>query len=135
MITVQIRLTVMTTTPLSIGAGGSAGTLADKTIVRDGWGRPIIPGSQVKGKARHTAEAIAAALGIPGQQSFDDDESAMNVIRAIFGSPRWPSPLRFADLIGFSGDARLDAPESLRWRRVGELRPSVAISRRRGTAE
>lgn len=136
MIRIEVRLIVTAETPVSVGAGGSAGTIADKTIVRDGWGRPIIPGSQVKGRTRHAAESIVAALGLPGQEGFDDDESAMNPIRAIFGSPRHRSPLRFVDLVGFAGTLdRLAAPDEVDWRRVGPIRPSVAISRRRGTAE
>ncbi|PDW00304.1 hypothetical protein CJ255_20815 [Candidatus Viridilinea mediisalina] len=42
-------MTLTSHSALSVGAGGSSGTLADKSIVRDGWGRPLIPGSQLKG--------------------------------------------------------------------------------------
>lgn len=133
---VRIVLTVTAETAVSVGAGGSAGTLADKAIVRDGWGRPIIPGSQVKGKVRHAAEAIAGALGLAVQKHFDDDDSEMNVIRAIFGSPRHRSPLRFVDLVGFAGGVeQLDQPRALQWREIAMLRPSVSINRRRGAAE
>jgi CRISPR/Cas system CSM-associated protein Csm3 (group 7 of RAMP superfamily) len=133
---VRITLIITSETALSVGAGGSAGAIADKAIIRDGWGRPIIPGSQIKGRARHHAEAIVAALGLPGQPHFDDDAAPENLIRAIFGSPRQASPLRFVDLAAFSGErAELDTPAALAWQRLGALRPSVALNRRRGTAE
>jgi CRISPR/Cas system CSM-associated protein Csm3 (group 7 of RAMP superfamily) len=58
-----IDLTITLDSALSIGAGGSAGTIADKSIVRDGWGRPTIPGSQVKGKLRWAIEQLLRGLG------------------------------------------------------------------------
>lgn len=133
---IRIMLQITSETALSVGAGGSSGTVADKAVLRDGWGRPIIPGSQVKGRARHHAEAIVAALGLPGQPHFNDDSAPDNYIRAIFGSPRHASPLRFVDLAAFSLDpAELATPAALEWQQIGALRPSVALSRRRGTAE
>lgn len=86
MINIQIDLEVLSDTPVSVGAGGSAGTLADKVIVRDSRGRPLIPGSQVKGRARHAAEAIAATFGLGVPQHFGDETDT--VIRRIFGSPQ-----------------------------------------------
>ena len=60
---VDLRITIETA--LSVGGAGSVGTLADKSILRDGWNRPILPASQVKGRVRHACEAIARGLGIP----------------------------------------------------------------------
>jgi CRISPR/Cas system CSM-associated protein Csm3 (group 7 of RAMP superfamily) len=134
--TVRIELTVTTRTALSVGAGGSAGTLADKSIVRDGWERPIIPASQVKGKTRHAVEAVLHALNQPVQRDFDDDAADNpNLVRDIFGSPRVRSPLRFADLIGVIGSIeQIDALCSQPEQHQSQIRPSVAINRRRGTA-
>lgn len=135
--TVEIALTIIAQTAVSVGAGGSSGTLADKSIVRDGWKRPIIPGSQVKGKARHAAEALVKSLEFAHvQQDFDDDESEQNVIRTIFGSPRCRSPLQFADLVGVVGEVeRLDALKDQAEQHQSQIRPSVAINRRRGVAD
>jgi CRISPR/Cas system CSM-associated protein Csm3 (group 7 of RAMP superfamily) len=119
------------------------GTLADKSIVRDGWGRPIIPGSQVKGKARHATEALARSLGLHVYQLFDDDATkGKDVVRALFGTPMQRSPLHFADLVGLVGDgepARVPSPSSdpllRRPNGMGTIRPSVSLNRRRGTSE
>lgn len=125
----RIDLALVAVSALSIGAGGSGGSLADRSLVRDARGLPVIPGSQLKGKTRHAAEALLRGLGEPVQADFDDDDTGPNLIRMIFGSPRHPSPLRFADLscdltVNDAGGASLT-----------ELRPSVALSRRRGNAE
>jgi CRISPR/Cas system CSM-associated protein Csm3 (group 7 of RAMP superfamily) len=145
---VVVALQITLETPLSIGAGGSSGTLADKAIVRDGWGRPFIPGSHVKGRARHAAEALARALGLHvaelWQRRGEPVADPACVVRAIFGGPTgWRArgttparddiaPLRFRDLrLLDDAPARAD-PGGLR-RSV--IRPSVAINRRRGVAE
>jgi CRISPR/Cas system CSM-associated protein Csm3 (group 7 of RAMP superfamily) len=126
----RIALTVTAESAMSVGAAGSAGTLADKSILRDSYHRPIIPGSQVKGRLRHAGEALAQSLNLPVQHHFDDDdEQNDNIIRQIFGSPQVPSPLRFADLV-------CDIPETAgRGPGISQIRPSVTINRRRGIAE
>ena len=132
----EIALTLTSQSALSIGAGGSAGTLADKTIVRDGWGRPVIPGSQVKGKARAMVERILRGLGAAIPAPFDDERETDTPVRRLFGSPDYTSPLRFADLPGVIGP--LDQIHALRAspeQHGGAVRPSVSINRRRGTAE
>lgn len=135
---VSISLTVISETALSVGAGGSAGTIADKSVVRDGWGRLIIPGSQVKGKARWAAEQILRSLGQDIPAPFDEAARVEQAtpVRAIFGSPNQRSPLHFTDLVGVVGlveqiDALRDGPEQRR----SQIRPSVSINRRRGVAE
>jgi CRISPR/Cas system CSM-associated protein Csm3 (group 7 of RAMP superfamily) len=134
---IEMNLTIVAQTAVSVGAGGSAGTLADKSIVRDGWQRPIIPGSQLKGKVRHAAEAMLNSLGfVHLQQYFDDDESQSNVIRTIFGSPRCRSPLFFADLVGVVGTIeQLSALREQEEQHQSQIRPSVAINRQRGVAD
>lgn len=59
--TVKLKVTI--DTALSVGAGGTAGVLADKAVVRDQLGRLILPGSQVKGRLRHACEEITRGLG------------------------------------------------------------------------
>ncbi|MCG8352696.1 MAG: RAMP superfamily CRISPR-associated protein [Chloroflexales bacterium] len=134
----SISLTVISETALSVGAGGSAGTIADKSVVRDGWGRLIIPGSQVKGKARWGVEQILRSLGWDIPAPFDEATRVEqpNPARAIFGSPQQRSPLHFADLVGVVGPVdQLDALRDGLEQRRSQIRPSVSINRRRGTAE
>lgn len=133
----RIALTVTGRTAFSVGAGGSVGTLADKSIARDGWGRPIIPGSQVKGKLRWAAEQLLRGLGQEIPTPFDGAprEEMDTLVRQLFGSPQHRSQLFFADLPGVIGDpaqleALRDSPEQHR----SQIRPSVALNRRRRTA-
>ncbi|MCX7790587.1 MAG: RAMP superfamily CRISPR-associated protein [Chloroflexaceae bacterium] len=133
----RIALTITSRTPVSVGAGGSVGALADKSIVRDGWGRPIIPGSQVKGKLRWAAEQLLRGLGqdVPTPFEGPKREELPTLVRDLFGSPRQRSPLFFADLPGVIGDpARLDALRDSPEQRSSQIRPSVALDRRRRTA-
>ncbi|MGA9380463.1 MAG: RAMP superfamily CRISPR-associated protein, partial [Phormidium sp.] len=58
-----INLTAIIDTALSVGAGGSSGSLADKPIIRNAKGQLIIPASQLKGRLRHECEKIARSLG------------------------------------------------------------------------
>lgn len=133
----RIALTITSQTPVSVGAGGSAGTIADKTIVRDGWGRPLIPGSQVKGKLRWAAEQLLRGMdhAIPAPGDEPEREEMETVVRSLFGSPQRRSPLYFADLPGVIGDLQqLDALRSSPEQRRTLIRPSVAINRQRRTA-
>lgn len=123
----RIHVTIVAETAVSVGAGGSTGSIADRVIVRDALGRPLIPGSQVKGKVRHAAEAILAGLGLPVPAHFDDETDTL--IRHVFGSPQHPSPLRFADLVCDLPAAQARQPG------LTSLRPSVALNRRRNVAE
>lgn len=140
----EIQLAILLDTALSIGAGGSTGTLADKSIVRDGWGRPIIPGSQVKGKLRWAVEQIMRGMGQPIATPFDDppDIPAIilerapleqkDIIHALFGSVTWRSPLRFANL---PATVVADKQAAELRTQLSQVRSSVAINRQRGTAE
>lgn len=137
MTNLNISLKIRSTTPLSLGAGGSAGTLAHKTIVRDGQGRPIIPASHLKGKTRWAAEQLLRGLGYAIPLPFDPPElvETPNPIRNLFGSPQHRSPLYFADLIGTLDEpptAHTTNPQLLHHHHI---RPAVAINRRRGTAD
>jgi CRISPR/Cas system CSM-associated protein Csm3 (group 7 of RAMP superfamily) len=128
-----VQLTITFESALSIGAGGSAGTIADKSIVRDGWGRPLIPGSQVKGKLRWAAEQLLRGMGQDIPAPFDAEiEDKQTLVRELFGSPQHRSPLHFADLpatIVAAGQA------PAMQRQLSQIRPSVSINRRRGVAE
>jgi len=118
-----IDLTVKLQTPMSSGAAGASTFLADKVVVRNGLGEYIIPGSQVRGNVRHACERLLKAMG-PAERLCEgpqpnrmcpqvdreaipeiDDPSALDrkvrccALCAIFGSPYFPSPIRFYDLI------------------------------------
>lgn len=141
---IEIALRVTARSPFSVGAGGSAGTLANKSILRDGRGRPIIPASQVKGKARHSAEALLLGVGRAAAVPEHFDQREQTLIGAIFGTVVERSPLYFADLAATTEPANPLQPVPrqpepgqpvLDWRAVGAIRPSVSLSRSLGTAE
>jgi CRISPR/Cas system CSM-associated protein Csm3 (group 7 of RAMP superfamily) len=154
---VRLELTITALTPMCVGASGSAGGLADKALQRDAWNRPIIPGSQLKGRVRHSCERIAAAMGIPicnapvertmcphgpaeiarvSREELDRLRAGANApqcaICAIFGSAMYPSPLRFGDLVATPGES--DTMPKQPYPPDERLRPGVGIDRRRGAA-
>jgi CRISPR/Cas system CSM-associated protein Csm3 (group 7 of RAMP superfamily) len=159
LIMLQIDLAITLRTPLCVGAAGSSGGLADKTLLRDGWNRPIIPGSQLKGRVRHTCERIAAGLDVPictaphaetmcpyapnqaitrlAREPLDHvrahGQRQQCIICAIFGSPIYLSPLAFHDL-AFTPQAP-EFPPPQPYVIVERLRPGVGIDRRRRTAQ
>jgi CRISPR/Cas system CSM-associated protein Csm3 (group 7 of RAMP superfamily) len=146
---IKIDLTLTFTTPPSVGAGGVSGTLADKVVTRNASGEFIIPASQLKGKLRHACEQLLRAQGVPlcrpprGEQmcpQVSEDEDAGKpmprcaedkykdqprcLLCQIFGSPAYPSRLRFHDLIAVQDNL----PDET-------LRQMVSLNRRRRTAE
>jgi CRISPR/Cas system CSM-associated protein Csm3 (group 7 of RAMP superfamily) len=138
MTTLRITVTITGITALSVGAGGSSGTLADKSVIRDGWGRLIIPGSQLKGKVRWAVEQVLRGLGADIPSPFDEAARVeqRTLVRALFGSPEHQSPLFFADLPGVIGATdQLAAVRTSPEQRRSQIRPSVSINRRRGVAE
>jgi CRISPR/Cas system CSM-associated protein Csm3 (group 7 of RAMP superfamily) len=144
----SLDLQVTIETALAVGGAGSVGTLADKGMLRDGWNRPILPASQVKGRMRHACEAIARGLGIPICRAPSPDTTCPHhpdvppgvdgerrcPICQIFGSPAFPSRLRFRDLI--YTPLTCDPIETGHFYEAHEsLRPGVGLERRRGTVK
>ncbi|NJL99665.1 MAG: CRISPR-associated protein Csm3 [Synechococcaceae cyanobacterium SM2_3_2] len=144
--TVSLSLTAKLSSALSVGSGGSSGSLADKPILKDALGRLLIPGSQLKGRLRHECEKLARGLGwaicqspdpnlmcpkregIPGH--FQREDYAVGgthhcLICQIFGNPTLPSRIWVDDLICQLPSEALEET----------LRPGVTINRRRRTAE
>lgn len=148
----SIPLTAIIDTALSVGSGGSTGSLADKPIVRTAENRLLIPASQLKGRLRHECEKLARGLCWPICESpnpqtmcpqrsgfsveqenafhrqdywMPEDERHHCLICQIFGNPSLPSRVVVDDLICTAKPDIL--PEV--------LRPGVTINRRRGTAE
>lgn len=123
------EITAIIDSALCVGAGGSSGSLADKSIVRNAAGRLIIPGSHLKGRLRHECEKLARALGKTVSESPNPDTMMQRpdcVISQIFGNPRNQSCLSIDDLI--CQVDREDLPSEV-------IRPGVSINRKRGTAE
>jgi CRISPR/Cas system CSM-associated protein Csm3 (group 7 of RAMP superfamily) len=156
----RIELAITARTPLCVGASGSSGGLADKTVLRDGWNRPIIPGSQLKGRLRHACERIAAGMGasicaapypatmcpyyepkppITRQAREPIDLARAEGVRhqcivcALFGSPVYLSPLAFNDLVYTPPLPRFPPPQP--YEAHERLRPGVGLDRRRRTAQ
>ena len=124
-------------TPFHIGGGVTGESATIKPLLRDGHGRPYLPGSALKGVLRHEAERIVRAL-------TDDPNAVCRAPRAeamcpqkprfgefcpvcrTFGSPAYPSPFHFGDLTAKATDANLLASTVLRY--------GVGVSRYRGAA-
>jgi CRISPR/Cas system CSM-associated protein Csm3 (group 7 of RAMP superfamily) len=139
-----LQLTAVLNSALCIGAGGSAGSLADKPIVRNAQSQLIIPASQLKGRLRHECEKLARGLGwqvfsspvADQMHPYDDEQDGQFAsvkgykgyhcyISRIFGNPYLPSHIFVEDLV-----CQLKAEDLLE-----VIRPGVSINRGRGTAE
>jgi len=123
------------------------GTLADKSLLRDGWRRPILPGSQVKGRLRHACEELARSLQIPVCQSptaetmcpQDTRIPEVNgqrycLICQIFGSPHYRGALTFRDLV-YEPELQEPADREELYREAESLRPGIGVERRRGVVQ
>jgi CRISPR/Cas system CSM-associated protein Csm3 (group 7 of RAMP superfamily) len=145
----RVNLTIRVETALSVGGAGTVGTLADKSLLRDGWNRPILPASQVKGRLRHACEAIARGLGIaicegpvPEMTCPHLADEQIPLVKGqrccficqIFGSPGYRGKLLFRDLVYIPAtrdpveQGHLYAPHE-------PLRPGVGLERRRGVVQ
>ncbi|MCM1983757.1 RAMP superfamily CRISPR-associated protein [Lyngbya confervoides] len=130
----NISLSITIQSALSIGAGGSSGSLADKPMIRKTNGQLIIPASHLKGRLRHECEKIARGLGWEICESPQADSMCPSshhqpehhcLACQIFGSPSLPSRLLFDDLVCPLTDSTF----------FEVLRPGVTINRRRKVAE
>lgn len=138
-LTIDVTLTV--DTALSVGAGGSAGVLASKAIVRNQLGQLVLPGSHLKGRLRHACEILARAAGQPvcdaprpetmcpqlEHRTIDPVPAPCPVCR-VFGSSTSTGPVDFADLT-YAEPGGADAA------RPPAIRPGASINRRRRTVE
>ena len=156
--TLRLSLTLRLVTPLSSGAAGVGTVLADKAVVRNGLGEFILPGSQLRGVARHACERVARALGKPvcdspraermcpqnpAIPSSVADQWNGSVRRccvcAVFGSPYFTSRIQFHDLLAANPYRQSDGQP---YREAAEaqlgtetLRAMVSLNRRRHVAE
>ena len=103
----EIELTVIAETGLSIGGSGNTGLRADKTMLRDGRNYPIIPASQIKGRLRHACEALLRSVSVPVCHGPYPDKTCPQIVTIpkppcpiclLFGSPWYRGTLNFFDL-------------------------------------
>jgi CRISPR/Cas system CSM-associated protein Csm3 (group 7 of RAMP superfamily) len=142
---VNLDIQVIFQSQFNVGSGALADSLADKPALKDAAQLPIVPGSSLKGRARHECERIVRAL--TGQENrvchgpmaetmcplgrLDKwpTEEACPVCR-IFGSPWLPAVAQFSDLRWeFWDDFAGKSPPGT------ALRYGVSIGRTRRVAE
>ncbi|MBI4770352.1 MAG: hypothetical protein HY784_08095 [Chloroflexi bacterium] len=130
------------TPPLHVGSGALADSLADKPLLKNADGLPLVPGSAVRGKARHACEQIFRGLAgdwpgcLPPYQ-FCTDHNRLCPVCRMFGSETWPGEIRFGDLrLEFVPNlAVVEKEKTLARAGRTALRWSVSLNRYRGTAE
>lgn len=104
----RARLRVHFDGTFNVGSGAMGGSLAQRPLLTDWRGLPMIPASSFKGRLRHTCKQLAEAMG---QETCDDpvaeamcqpdnpDEyEGFCPICRLFGSPWLESRLTFTDL-------------------------------------
>ena len=135
----DFRLTCRT--GLHIGAGKSADLAgSDLPVLRDAAGRPLVPGSSLRGVLRSGIEAICDSLGLDKARSLADTETTdplegftkqwreMKLVERLFGRA---AEKREA----FSYGSRLQISDAVAERDVAvELRDGVGIDRETRTA-
>lgn len=93
---VEITLRWLPDSPLHVGSGSKGGGFLDYYLVRDSDGRPMIPGSTVKGRVR--AHTLMAYRTLGGTEHREGEPCACPVCR-LLGSPgASPGTLVFGDL-------------------------------------
>ena len=136
---VTVQLTARFATPFHVGGGVTGESATLKPLLKDSLGRPYVPGSALKGVARHQAERIVRALqGSEAAVCRSPRAETMCPQRPIFGafcpvcrafgSPALPSPFYWCDLC-----VAQDAIDAQAVQRTS-LRSGVGISRYRGAA-
>lgn len=142
----RIAYTLVFRSPVGIFTGLGIAGLTDRTVVRGASGLPVIPGSTIKGRLRFFAQRALANGHAPepfrlhgsDEPHCKDPETACTLCR-LFGNPSMAALLRFSDakpagdvqqllvrLREASGNPVVSAD--------AEIRPGVAVSRRRRTA-
>jgi CRISPR-associated protein Csx10 len=154
-ISLNIGVQITVETGLSVGAGGSSGGLANKSVVRDAENRLLIPASHLKGRLRHACETLALAAGYAvcgGPRASDlcpqpalkgtglanvdgqPNENKFCIICQLFGAPAYPSPLQFNDLL-MNEPIKYGKADRVGLHGLTAIRPGVSINRQRGVAE
>ena len=133
---VSIQVTARFETPFHIGGGVTGESATIKPLLKDGLGRPYLPGSALKGVLRHEAERVVRALAgenaacrAPRAETMCPQRPRFGEFCPVcrtFGSPARPSPFHFGDLRADVADAEAVASTALRY--------GVGVSRYRGAA-
>jgi len=106
----------------------------DKSLSRDPEGRWVIPATTLKGFLREKAEILLRSWGhavclVPNSVSasgYTCSGEALCLVCRVFGNPRRPSAVRFADAVPLAPEMPHDADSA--------IRTGVAISRHRRAA-
>ncbi len=69
---------LVVSTALHVGAGRTPAKGTDSPVIRNGWGRPFIPGSSIKGAVRAAVERIVPNLGISACGLFDSNAECLS---------------------------------------------------------
>ena len=121
----------------NVGAGAMGGSTADRPMLLDWRGLPVVPGSSFKGRLRHSCKQLAEGLGIETCDEPHADRMCPNgpvpgqacLVCRTFGSPQFPVAVTFSDLPLVDPDfLTRDTPPPT------SLRYGVGISRRTGVA-
>lgn len=75
--------TLETRTALHIGTGTSLNPATDSPLLRGADGRPLIPGSSLKGAMRSTSERLLRALGYRACMVFGTDQSGDPLVQCL----------------------------------------------------
>lgn len=110
---VVLHLEWTATSPLVVGSGGGASPLINIPALRDAAGRPVVPGSSLKGRVRQMArmlyqtrrgELCQAQAGPPFPPDLDHRRPCRCELCILFGAPGfWPGAVRFPDLAPAAG--------------------------------
>ena len=134
---VEIAVTLTLRSPVNIGSGAQQGTLAKRGMLKDRDGGPFIPASALKGRWRHAAEQIAAAL--PDLRVCDTHHDMCRqqpcTVCRLFGSPWQPGRVRFANLPLTGPEAIAALRDNPEYHPKSTARTGVAINRRRRVAQ
>ncbi|NPV30713.1 MAG: hypothetical protein HPY58_13930 [Firmicutes bacterium] len=133
---VNVSIALVFQTPPSVAAAGALSSIADRVVERNAKGQFIIPGSQVKGKLRHACEQLLRGMGKSICEPPRAETMCPNVpgidspctLCRIFGSPAYPSLLRFHDLVLDMDGVELGCEPP-----VPSFRAMIGMNRRRAT--
>lgn len=133
---VEIAMTLTLRSPLNIGSGAQQGTLAKRGMLKDREGWPYIPASALKGRWRHAAEQIAAALDLRVCATHHDmcRQEPCSVCQ-LFGSPWTKGQVRFVNLALTGPKTIISLRQDPAYRPNTTTRTGVAINRRRRVAQ
>lgn len=102
--TSKLKVSVRLRSDLHIGTGSGGRSWVDRAVVRDATGRPLIPGSHMKGVMRDNTEQLAALLEhricrAPRAENMCETQNDACIVCKLYGNPKLPSSLIFSDML------------------------------------